>query len=233
MRAISKRAAIVALTLVASLLFALPSASADSTKNRNETPREARNEKSEKVKCKKTDVTTRFPKPIDMPRGISKKLPVTVSFETNCGQIVIETLTRQAPLTLTVVSRLIRSGYYDKTICHRLTTEDFYFLQCGDPTGTGFGSPDFDYKADNLPTSREFIYAAGTVVMVNTSFRRNGSQFMIFYEDSKLPMGYTVWGRVTSGLEIVRFIAEGGVKNAESDGVPLRTIAIDRASTNN
>jgi len=229
----SKRALVIFLSVIPLLLLAKPTAIADPSKSRSESPRESRNEKTEKVKCKKTETTTRFPKSVEMPKGVSKKLPPAINFETNCGQIVIETFPRQAPLTLTVISRLIRSGYYDKTICHRLTTEVFFFLQCGDPTGTGFGSPDFDYKADNLPTTRDFMYTAGTVAMANTSFRRNGSQFMIFYEDSKLPTGYTVWGKVTSGLEIVRFIAEGGVKDGGSDGAPLRTIAIDKATTGN
>ncbi|MFM8502513.1 MAG: peptidylprolyl isomerase, partial [Actinomycetota bacterium] len=59
----------------------------------------------------------------------------------------------------------------------------------------------------------------------------NGSQFMIFYEDSTLRSpNYTIWGEVISGLEILEYIAEGGVRGGNAEGVPLRNLVIERIS---
>ncbi|NCZ80294.1 MAG: peptidylprolyl isomerase, partial [Burkholderiaceae bacterium] len=53
------------------------------------------------------------------------------------------------------------------------------------------------------------------------------------YKNTTLGPNYTIWGRITSGLEIVKYIAEGGVKNGGVDGAPLRTISINKANTDN
>jgi peptidyl-prolyl cis-trans isomerase B (cyclophilin B) len=226
----------LALLLVAALftsLFVAPTPSfADNKKSKTSVAKDDKRNKTENVKCRKSDASARYPNPVVMPKNVLRKLPSTITLETNCGAIVIQTLTREVPITLTALSRLIKSNFYDKSACHRVTTEMYYLVQCGDPTGTGFGVPDFQYQAENLPTSRSFVYSQGLVVMVNTSPGRNGSQFMIFYEDSKLPTGYTVWGKVISGLEILKYIAEGGVKNNEDDGAPIRTLVIEKASSN-
>jgi len=60
----------------------------------------------------------------------------------------------------------------------------------------------------------------------------NGSQFFLVYKDTTLGPNYTIWGRIISGLEIVKYIAEGGEKDGDADGVPIRTIAIEKAFTN-
>jgi peptidyl-prolyl cis-trans isomerase B (cyclophilin B) len=135
-------------------------------------------------------------------------------------------------VTITVLSSLIRGGYYNRTLCHRLTTEGIYVLQCGDPTATGSGGPEFRYRDENLPLAGTNNYPAGVVAMANSGPNTNGSQFFLVYKDTTLGPNYTIWGRITSGLEIVRHIAEGGVKNGEADGVPMRTIAIERATSN-
>ncbi len=123
---------------------------------------------------------------------------------------------------------LARNGFFNETLCHRLTTNEIYLLHCGDPTATGMGQLSFEYDNENLPKSIENNYPAGTVGIWNSEEISNGSQFFIVYEDSSLPPSYTIWGKVTKGLDIVRAIAKDGVVNGKSDGSPKRKIAIER-----
>jgi peptidyl-prolyl cis-trans isomerase B (cyclophilin B) len=122
----------------------------------------------------------------------------------------------------------VKGGFFDQTLCHRLTTEGIYVLQCGDPTATGRGGPNFFYNDENLPPATDDNYPAGTVAMANSGANTNGSQFFIVYEDSSLSPNYTIWGKVVRGLEIVKAIAKDGVVDGKTDGLPKRKIAIER-----
>lgn len=152
----------------------------------------------------------------------------TLSFATNCGDITIEAYGASAPIAVTTMLSLARNGFFNETLCHRLTTNESYLLHCGDPTATGMGQLSFEYDNENLPKSIENNYPAGTVGIWNSEEISNGSQFFIVYEDSSLPPSYTIWGKVTKGLDIVRAIAKDGVINGKSDGSPKRKIAIER-----
>ena len=152
----------------------------------------------------------------------------TFTFTTNCGEIVIQANGKGAPITVTALAALANGGFYNKTLCHRLTTNIIYVLQCGDPTGTGMGKPNFSYRDENLPQAVQTNYPAGTVAMANSGANTNGSQFFIVYEDTSMDPDYTIWGRVTKGLEIVRAIAEAGVADGSTNGMPKQTIAIER-----
>jgi peptidyl-prolyl cis-trans isomerase B (cyclophilin B) len=183
-----------------------------------------------RVKCKATRATAQSPARIAPPSAILKRFPRTITLQTNCGDIVIQTFAKQAPITITVMSALANGGYFNRTLCHRLTTEGIFVLQCGDPTATGSGGPDFRYRDENLPAAGKSNYPEGVVAMANSGPNTNGSQFFLVYEDTTLGPNYTIWGRIISGLEIVKYIAEGGVKDGSTDGTPLRTISIDKAS---
>ena len=152
----------------------------------------------------------------------------TLSLATNCGDITIEAYGASAPIAVTTMLSLARNGFFNETLCHRLTTNEIYLLHCGDPTATGMGQLSFEYDNENLPKSIENNYPAGTVGIWNSEEISNGSQFFIVYEDSSLPPSYTIWGKVTKGLDIVRAIAKDGVINGKSDGSPKRKIAIER-----
>ena len=191
------------------------------------------NKKAEKVRCKVTKASAQTPARVTPPNSILKRFPRTITLETNCGDIVIQTMARQAPVTVTVMATLARSGFFNNTLCHRLTTEGIFVLQCGDPTATGTGGPDFRYRDENLPAAGENNYPEGTVAMANSGPGTNGSQFFLVYKNTTLGPNYTIWGRIISGLDIVKFIAEGGIKNGGVDGTPLRTISINEARTNN
>lgn len=191
------------------------------------------NKKSQKIDCKVTKVVAQNRVRVVPPNSILKRFPRTITLQTNCGDIVIETLSRQAPVTVTVMATLARNGFFDDTLCHRLTTEGIFVLQCGDPTATGTGGPDFRYRDENLPVARKNNYPEGTVAMANSGPGTNGSQFFMVYKNTTLGPNYSIWGRIISGLDIVKFIAEGGVRNGGVDGAPLRTISINEARTSN
>jgi peptidyl-prolyl cis-trans isomerase B (cyclophilin B) len=157
-------------------------------------------------------------------------LPEIITFHTNCGDIVIKTVGSAAPLTLSVFADLITNGYFDQTICHRLTTSGLYVIQCGDPTATGGGKTPFNYRDENLPASATNNYPAGTVAMANSGPSTNGSQFFLTYANTTLAPSYTIWGHITDGLNILQTVAKAGVAGGGSDGTPAQKLAILSAS---
>ena len=203
------------LTLV--ILFALPPVSAIAAPN-----------KSAEVKCKKTNAKGQPAKNITPPEVKGPFKNKTLTLTTNCGEIVIAADGKNAPITVIALSALANSGFFNKTICHRLVTDGIYVLQCGDPTGTGMGGPNFSYRDENLPLPTLENYPAGIVAMANSGPNTNGSQFFIVYEDTSMDPNYTIWGKVIKGLDIVKAIAKEGVINGTSDGMPKQTIAIEK-----
>ena len=150
--------------------------------------------------------------------------------DTNCGEIVIDTDADAAPETVNAMLYLAEEGYFDSTLCHRLTTEGIKVLQCGDPTATGTGSPGFTIPDENLPEAGDSNYPAGTVAMANAGPGTSGSQFFLVYEDTTLPPSYTIWGEVSSGLDIVEQVAAAGVAGGGTDGAPAAPIGIEAAT---
>ncbi len=154
----------------------------------------------------------------------------TMTLATNCGDIVIDTLPAEAPATVASMAFLTEEGYFDLTACHRLTTEGIFVLQCGDPAGNGTGGPGYSIPDENLPAEGEANYPAGTVAMANAGPGTGGSQFFIVYEDTTLPSGYTIWGKVTKGLDVVTGIAAAGVEGGGTDGPPAQRVVIEKAT---
>ncbi|MFM7597119.1 MAG: peptidylprolyl isomerase [Actinomycetota bacterium] len=150
----------------------------------------------------------------------------TLTLATNCGDIVIATEPQKAPITVNSMVFLANEGYFDLTACHRLTTEGIFVLQCGDPAGNGTGGPGYSIPDENLPPEGTANYPAGTVAMANAGPGTGGSQFFIVYEDTTLPSGYTIWGRVAEGLDVVKGIAAAGVEGGGSDGAPAQKVTI-------
>ena len=155
----------------------------------------------------------------------------TLTLTTNCGDIVIEADGTKAPVTVQVLTSLANNKFFDQTLCHRLEATNPFILQCGDPTGSGMGGPPFTYDDENKPATKPNNYPAGTVAMANAGLNSqgrgtNGSQFFIVYQDSSLNGDYTIWGRVTKGLDIVKQVAAAGVNNCDPLCKPNQKIAI-------
>ena len=193
----------------------------------------AKNVKVAAIKCGPTKAAGHAPKDVAPAQKLPRKLPRTFTFETNCGNIVITTVGAKAPITITQLSTLAKRGYFDNSLCHRLTTQGLYVLQCGDPTATGSGGPNFTYGDENLPAATVNNYPAGTVAMANSGPGTNGSQFFLVFADTTLGANYTIWGTITEGLDIVKAIAKAGVKGGGADGPPKQTIAIKRVTVTN
>ncbi|MBA3266509.1 MAG: peptidylprolyl isomerase [Nocardioidaceae bacterium] len=146
---------------------------------------------------------------------------------TNCGDVTVELYGDKAPQTVASFAFLAEEGYFDDSPCHRLTTENLFVLQCGDPTGTGQGGPGYVFGIENAPA--DGAYPSGTLAMARTSDpNSNGSQFFIVYEDTQLPdpNGYSVFGEVTDGMDVVDFVAEQGVAGGAGDGAPAQPLSI-------
>ena len=165
---------------------------------------------------------------VELPNaGITESNKASITFTTNQGEIIIETTPALAPLTVNAIAALAQKNYFDNTICHRLTTEGIFVLQCGDPTGTGTGGPGFNIPDENLPQPTENNYPAGTVAMANAGPGTSGSQFFLVYQDTTLGPDYTIWGSITSGLDILQTIASAGVVDGGADGAPLTGVTIE------
>lgn len=130
---------------------------------------------------------------------------------------------------------LAQSGYFEGLTCHRLTTAGIYVLQCGDPSGDGTGGPGYSFgPIENAPVDDNYV--AGTLAMARQGGNGEsmGSQFFIVYEDSMIPSdlagGYTVFGKITSGLEAVTAIADAGTSDGGSDGSPLNPVYLSGIS---
>jgi len=99
---------------------------------------------------------------------------------------------------------------------------------CGDPTGSGTGGPGYGYQIENAP--EDGTYPRGTLAMARTMDPdSNGSQFFIVYDQTRLPVeggGYSVFGQVVEGMEIVDAIAARGVAEQAPDGPPAQPISI-------
>ena len=155
--------------------------------------------------------------------------PSTLTLDTNCGQIVIA-LDANAQRTVASEAFLASSGFYDNTLCHRLTTEGIFVLQCGDPAGNGSGGPGYSVPDENVPADGAGNYPAGTIAMANAGPGTSGSQFFIVYADTTLPAGYSIWGNVVSGLDIVQEVASAGVQGGLTDGTPTQPVFINSAT---
>lgn len=185
-----------------------------------------------KVKCTSTKAVGHTAKKVAPIQTPLTKLAKAFTLKTNCGTIVISTVGSKAPWTLTEMATLAKGKYFDGSLCHRLTTAGIFVLQCGDPTATGSGGPGFQYPDENLPANALNNYPAGTVAMANSGPGTNGSQFFLVYADTTLGPDYTIWGKITKGLDIVQAIAKAGVKGGGGDGTPAQTIALLKVTTN-
>ncbi|HET7316504.1 MAG TPA: peptidylprolyl isomerase [Sphingomicrobium sp.] len=125
----------------------------------------------------------------------------------NGGTVVIELRPDAAPNHVKRVQTLVRQGFYDGTIFHRVIPG--FMAQGGDPTGTGEGGsklPDLKAEFNSLPHLRGTVSAARTADSTDTA---NSQFFIMFTPNASLNGDYTVFGRVTSGMEAVDSIAPG------------------------
>jgi peptidyl-prolyl cis-trans isomerase B (cyclophilin B) len=149
--------------------------------------------------------------------------------KTTCGDMTFELDGAKAPQTVASFINLAKTGFWAPSPCHRVTTQGIYVLQCGDPTGTGQGGPGYTFGIENAP--KDGTYATGVLAMARTQDpNSNGGQFFITYKETQLPTdggGYTIFGKVTKGLDIVEKIAANkALPPSPTDGTPVSPISI-------
>jgi len=147
----------------------------------------------------------------------------TAVMKTNMGDISVEFFTNDAPLTVNNFINLSKDGYYNDVIFHRVING--FMIQGGDPSGTGHGEmgkyPGYKFE-DELNNKQP--YEKGILAMANAGPNTNGSQFFIMHVDYPLPYQYTIFGKVTDGLDVVDKIAS--VETAEGDR-PVSDVIIE------
>jgi peptidyl-prolyl cis-trans isomerase B (cyclophilin B) len=147
---------------------------------------------------------------------------VNLVAQTTRGPMTFQLDRTAAPCTVASFVSLAEQKYFNGTPCHRLTRGKLSVLQCGDPTGTGSGGPGYSF-ADELGGKEK--YTRGVLAMANSGADTNGSQFFIVYKDSSLPPSYTIFGKVTSGMQVVDKVAAKGTDTGAQDGRPALPIS--------
>jgi peptidyl-prolyl cis-trans isomerase B (cyclophilin B) len=130
-----------------------------------------------------------------------------------------------APQAVANFVSLSQSGFYEGVSCHRLVTDGIYVLQCGDPDGTGGGGPGYTFgPIENAPADDSYVTGSLAMARVGGDGNSMGSQFFIVYQDSRIPSddvgGYTIFGKITSGLDGLEPVISAGVEGGATDGPP-------------
>ena len=158
--------------------------------------------------------------PAALPAGETR----TVVIETVKGAITLKLEADLGPLAAGNFVALAACGYYDGIVFHRLVPG--FVIQGGDPTGTGSGGPGYAFADDPVTVP----YTRGVVAMANAGPNTNGSQFFIVLADAGLPPSYSVFGRVTGGMDVVDAIAAmpngGGQANAALEPVAMDSVTV-------
>jgi len=139
------------------------------------------------------------------------------------GEFVIQFYADKVPITVNSFVFLARQGYFDGVTFHRVL--EGFMAQGGDPTGAGMGGP--GYKFVNEDSDLTFD-KAGVVAMANAGRDTNGSQFFItFAPVPRLNGGYTIFGQVISGMEVVNGITRRDPsKNPTYPGDAMESVTI-------
>src|SRR3954465_13911268 len=143
------------------------------------------------------------------------------TMQTNHGTIELELFEEDAPKTVENFTKLARDGFYDGVIFHRVI--EGFMIQGGDPTGTGSGGPGYQFEDE----ANDHRVVRGAAAMANAGPNTNGSQFFIVTADeaSWLDGKHTVFGRVTSGMDVVDTISN--VETSAGDR-PSEDVVIER-----
>jgi len=163
-----------------------------------------------------------YPAPPAMTIDVGKKYSATVEMATG-GTFVIQLYPDKAPITVNSFVFLARDGFFDGVTFHRVL--DGFMAQGGDPTGTGTGGPGYEFVNEDSDLKFD---KAGVVAMANSGRDTNGSQFFItFVPYPSLNGGYTIFGQVVDGMDVVNAITRRDPNtNPTFAGDAIKTITI-------
>lgn len=159
---------------------------------------------------------------------IDKTKDYQATISTSMGDITIDLFEKEAPITVNNFVFLAKDKFYDNVTFHRIIKD--FMIQTGDPLGTGIGGPGYTFE-DELNNGHN--YEVGVVAMANAGANTNGSQFFIGsgkdVEGLKHVPNYSIFGKVTAGLDIVQKIAAVPVKEnpqTNEKSVPEQPVTI-------
>jgi cyclophilin family peptidyl-prolyl cis-trans isomerase len=157
---------------------------------------------------------------------VAKSYTATVT--TSRGDVVLELYADRAPKAVNSFVFLARNKYYEGVTFHRIIPG--FVVQGGDATGEppGSGGPGYTF-ADELPTEGPPFYEVGSLAMANSGPDSNGSQFFVVtgQQGVDLPASYTLFGKVTAGMEVVREIeATGSDSGSPSEETTITSVTI-------
>ncbi len=135
-----------------------------------------------------------------LPESATNKI---VHLKTTKGDITFELLPKQGPKAASNFVYLVQKSYYDGLTFHRIVPG--FVVQGGDPTGSGMGGPGYQFADDTV----SLPYNEGIVAMANAGPNTNGSQFFIMLADNPLPPSYSIFGRVLTGMDVVKQMQVG------------------------
>jgi peptidylprolyl isomerase len=149
---------------------------------------------------------------------------IKVKLETNKGDIVLQ-LYKEMPITSGNFEKLVRAGFYNGVIFHRII--DGFMIQGGDPTGTGMGGPGYKIKDEFTDTDLD-ENKSGTISMANAGPDTGGSQFFInLVYNNFLDGKHPVFGKVIEGMDVVEKIAK---VETNAQDKPLEEVKIIKAT---
>ena len=141
-----------------------------------------------------------------------------VLLQTTMGDITIE-LDKNMPITASNFEKLVKEGFYDGVIFHRVI--DGFMIQGGDPTGTGMGNPGYNIKDEFTKNNKN---NRGTISMANAGPNTGGSQFFInLVNNNFLDTKHPVFGKVIQGMDVVDKI---GKVETDANDKPLNEVKI-------
>jgi len=153
---------------------------------------------------------------------MSPKSPTNVLLQTSMGNITLE-LASDMPITAGNFEKLVKQGFYDGVIFHRVIKD--FMIQGGDPTGTGSGGPGYTISDEFTAHNRN---ARGTIAMANAGPNTGGSQFFINVVDNDhLDTKHPVFGIVIAGMDVVDAISNVAT---DANNRPLTDVVIVKAT---
>ena len=145
----------------------------------------------------------------------------SATLHTSEGPIELELHSDDAPKTVDNFVKLAQDGFYEGVVFHRVIPD--FMIQGGDPTGTGTGGPGYQFEDE----FNEHPVERGALAMANAGPNTNGSQFFIVTVESApwLDGKHTVFGRVTSGMDVVDRISQ---VDRDANDRPREPVTIER-----
>ncbi len=148
---------------------------------------------------------------------VNKKIRI----KTTKGDIVIQLMHDTGPRAASNFIYLVKRGFYNGTIFHRVIPG--FMIQGGDPTGTGMGGPGYQFDNDEV---KNVSYQDGIVAMANAGRNTNGSQFFIMVADYPLPPDYSIFGKVVTGLDVAHAIANAPRNSQDRPNEEVKMISV-------